>query len=529
MTREVSPDMCASIEVGLDPPVGNEGDVAEMWALFQELIRKKGRNWLKKMLEDEHEVPTNQQLVHGQICSPVASGTPPPSEMHTKAPPKRKRAVCKRRCKVATVGPQEPVLLQVAGNPAGHSVEVQQAVLPVIGPLDAIGSVVIPPTVNHLGSGAVSGPHELPTGSNCENKTIIEALEEMLRLLRGVVQLPREGAISETARRAWERTSEPAAFVGVMGEQTSLKPGGVSSAPGDAGPVHQQGSTALGDMITQGQDERGVAASTMSVDVPTPLQPGALYGTKGPTVIKGCGLEVDGAPLVTIETLLSSRSTVESIPRQAKERIWEREYFNIFSLLSVFGAGPDVNVSKEEHMRRQKRIRVEENITNWDKAFSLLAGIWMEKYPEQAPALWQYRDNIIDEQRQYCSTGWIDYDKGFRLKMSMFPEMTWYQKDLEGWVLFMGGKDRARKGTQKTWYGKDESNHETHWWPVHQDPSATRGNNQENRSFGSGQACRQFNKGSCSWGARCRFSHHCSNCGGSHSQSVAECWGGLSW
>ena len=52
------------------------------------------------------------------------------------------------------------------------------------------------------------------------------------------------------------------------------------------------------------------------------------------------------------------------IPLSVKEKIWRKEYIDIFTLLEVRAAGLDLKAEKDED-KDKKRVRAERNITNW--------------------------------------------------------------------------------------------------------------------------------------------------------------------
>ncbi|KAJ1172066.1 hypothetical protein NDU88_003918 [Pleurodeles waltl] len=84
--------------------------------------------------------------------------------------------------------------------------------------------------------------------------------------------------------------------------------------------------------------------------------------------------------------LLSGRSSLAwRVPLEARERIWKREFIDIFSLLTFAMEGADITVhSKEVEKHKWKRkVKPEEPIDNWLEAFAMLSTVIMEKFPEQ--------------------------------------------------------------------------------------------------------------------------------------------------
>ncbi|KAJ1089006.1 hypothetical protein NDU88_002160 [Pleurodeles waltl] len=143
--------------------------------------------------------------------------------------------------------------------------------------------------------------------------------------------------------------------------------------------------------------------------------------------------------------LLSGRSSLAwRVPLEARERIWKREFIDIFSLLTFAKEGTDITVpSKEVDKHKWKRkVKPEESIDNWLEAFAMLSTVIMEKFPEQGPALCKYNRVIYEEYTRNGGTGWLNYDREFRQKMEQAPEMAWDCREIELWVQYMGNGGR---------------------------------------------------------------------------------------
>ncbi|KAJ1140739.1 hypothetical protein NDU88_007077 [Pleurodeles waltl] len=106
--------------------------------------------------------------------------------------------------------------------------------------------------------------------------------------------------------------------------------------------------------------------------------------------------------------LLSGRSSLAwRVPLEARERIWNREFIYIFSLLTFAKEGVDITVpSKEVEKHKWKRkVKPEESMDNWLEAFTMLSTVIMEKFPEQGPALCKYNRVIYEEYTRNGGTG----------------------------------------------------------------------------------------------------------------------------
>ncbi|KAJ1217597.1 hypothetical protein NDU88_005190 [Pleurodeles waltl] len=122
------------------------------------------------------------------------------------------------------------------------------------------------------------------------------------------------------------------------------------------------------------------------------------------------------------------------IPLAVKERIWRREFIDIFTLQEIQVEGLDLTMMdrKEEERRERNRVRKERNFDNWLDAFRIMACIIVEKFPHCAKDVWLYESKIHKAQRQFTGDAWLDYDKGFRLKMQAHPDMEWDEEDVAG-------------------------------------------------------------------------------------------------
>ncbi|KAJ1170382.1 hypothetical protein NDU88_002259 [Pleurodeles waltl] len=113
------------------------------------------------------------------------------------------------------------------------------------------------------------------------------------------------------------------------------------------------------------------------------------------------------------------------IPLAVKERIRRKEFIDIFTLLEIQVEGLDLTTvdKKEEERRERNRVRKERNFDNWLDAFRIMACIIVEKFPHCAKDLWLYESKIHKAQMQFTGETWLDFDKGFRLKMQAHPDM----------------------------------------------------------------------------------------------------------
>ncbi|KAJ1218449.1 hypothetical protein NDU88_006029 [Pleurodeles waltl] len=201
---------------------------------------------------------------------------------------------------------------------------------------------------------------------------------------------------------------------------------GSSSRRACAGQVWAQGSNSL----PKGQGEDSSHGAEASV---RPVAETIAGANEGKVVVR------------PDPPLLSGRSSLAwRVPLEARERIWNREFIYIFSLLTFAKEGADITVpSKEVEKHKWKRkVKPEESIDNWLEAFAMLSTVIMEKFPEQGPALCKYNRVIYEEYTRNGGTGWLNYDREFRQKMEQTPEMVWDCLEIKLWVQYMGNGSR---------------------------------------------------------------------------------------
>ncbi|KAM9308277.1 uncharacterized protein PAF06_012463 [Gastrophryne carolinensis] len=107
---------------------------------------------------------------------------------------------------------------------------------------------------------------------------------------------------------------------------------------------------------------------------------------------------------------------------EVKEKIWKREYIDIFTLLPLerfnvdrWKEGGEGRKEEEEDRRR--------TFGNWLQAFAIMGSVIGEKSPGECSALFCYLDAVWEAHRVYGGTAWLKYDEQFRQRMSVRPEL----------------------------------------------------------------------------------------------------------
>ncbi|XP_078503379.1 uncharacterized protein LOC144762124 isoform X2 [Lissotriton helveticus] len=288
----------------------------------------------------------------------------------------------------------------------------------------------------------------------------------------------------------------------------------------DSGPSRQKWPRRLAnkDMPAEPLAPRGIAQPTPREVTPSSWPgSGARVDSADPQVVLPSA-PVPPPPITAAPMVSAPFSLAWQVPQAAKEGIWRREFINIFSLLMLGSDGLDTRKvgGQEEQKKVKHEVWPEETIENWLRAFNIMSAVIAEKNPELKPGLFQYSQDIRKGARKWGGIGWYNYDKEFRQKMSMFPEMRWDQIDVYSWLKHMMRhipQDREYKFTGG--------------YSVRRHPfrGAQEGRSQRagfKRTFSG--TCRLFNAGACSWGKSCKFAHTCNKCGvSSGAQQGCKC------
>ncbi|KAM4747477.1 uncharacterized protein WCC33_005019 [Rhinophrynus dorsalis] len=199
------------------------------------------------------------------------------------------------------------------------------------------------------------------------------------------------------------------------------------------------------------------------------------------------------------------------LKQEVRDKIWKREYIDIFTLLPLERFNLDKwekgkEWRKEEDEDRCRFRLIPRTFGNWLQAFCVLASVIGEKSPEQCSALFCYLDSIWEAHRVYGGVAWLKYDEQFRQRMAVRSSLLWDHKDIGLWLKLMG---HSRAGGQSSVGGSSTP---------FQSPAG--GASSAASSAGAKKGCCfAFNESTCKWGLSCRFKHECSGCGGSHSFS----------
>nr|XP_033771872.1 uncharacterized protein LOC117346439 [Geotrypetes seraphini] len=200
-----------------------------------------------------------------------------------------------------------------------------------------------------------------------------------------------------------------------------------------------------------------------------------------------------------------------SVPRALKEKIWRRDYIDMFSLIQ---REPDEDYFVETdriyiQLEREKKPRIYRSLTNWISAFHIFMSVVVEREPDMSPYLIRYSDTIIRSHKKYGGWAWLNYDIKFRKSMAKNKSITWKHRVFDLWMDEMSA---LRPFQPDRFPDKFPS------WPpgpVERQPTQLPYVHRQAGPYTGKRVCRQYNNGHCTW-TNCKFRHVCNTCGGTH-------------
>ncbi|KAJ1123130.1 hypothetical protein NDU88_001603 [Pleurodeles waltl] len=389
---------------------------AEVWSKFMAMVQAKGLEWARKMMaaQDAQQQSEDNAAANTDEVQPSDSGLCLRSVESVAAPAKRKRpprATAGNKLKVAKKVITDKVLPEAPSTPREDS-----------GPRRNMGD---------------SLEQEVPVSSGAPLTAGAPITGENLRRDQGQSGQPTDNGFCVPATGPAGQGLQAG-----LGKMMEAMHSFMASAKALAG----------GGMNEQGMCSRRACAGQV-------WDQGESYPPRSQGLATGHGSEIPVGPSSDTlacaydkgtvvrpdPPLLSGRSSLAwRVPLEARERIWNREFIDIFSLLTFAKEGADITVpSKEVEKHKWKRkVKPEESMDNWLEAFAMLSTVIMEKFPEQGPALCKYNRVIYEEYTRNGGTGWLCYDREFRQKMEQAPEMACDCREIELWVQYMGNGGR---------------------------------------------------------------------------------------
>ncbi|KAJ1179656.1 hypothetical protein NDU88_004890 [Pleurodeles waltl] len=123
--------------------------------------------------------------------------------------------------------------------------------------------------------------------------------------------------------------------------------------------------------------------------------------------------------VVTRQNTLLSRpgKLAAHVGSDVKEKIWEGEFVDIFSLIKAKRREMEVKDKKvKTASHSDKKPKAEESITNWLFGFNVFMSVMLEKKPELGISMICYANKILKAHHMYGGNSWLDYDRDFRFR-----------------------------------------------------------------------------------------------------------------
>ncbi|KAJ1140151.1 hypothetical protein NDU88_006511 [Pleurodeles waltl] len=143
-----------------------------------------------------------------------------------------------------------------------------------------------------------------------------------------------------------------------------------------------------------------------------------------------------------VDTLLSRPGKLAAhVAPEIKEKIWKREFVDIFSL--VRAKRREVETKEKDAKSSafgEKKQKIEENITNWLFGYNVFMSVMLEKKPEIGIAMIFYGNKILKAHHAYGGNAWLEYDRDFRWAKVEDPAIGWDQTEVNVWLECVNNK-----------------------------------------------------------------------------------------
>ena len=216
-----------------------------------------------------------------------------------------------------------------------------------------------------------------------------------------------------------------------------------------------------------------------------------------------------------------------NVPSHVRERILRGECVDLNTLLPEALGAPKrdtiqlnfsgsrtvelLDPSSGGHVEKVRR-HVHDLVT-WLEAWSRYMFVLCSHAPSRFSELMAYQATIVSANSSYYPEAWLEYDREFRLAISLDPSKRWDAIDGNLWQLKMTGRSRPQCSTCRI----------TH--PPSGSQCPFRASRVPNQQFAPRSAytksgkeiCRNFQQGRCS-NTDCKFAHVCSQCEGAHAR-----------
>jgi len=196
------------------------------------------------------------------------------------------------------------------------------------------------------------------------------------------------------------------------------------------------------------------------------------------------------------------------LPSRVVERIREGSFVD-FAFFPVFDDGPseagdwkfgsnETSEGSSGGLGKRKSPKEVPDLAGWSTCFTLFQVAWAASKPEMWVPLAAYREVIFKLAKRHQWTQVARYDRRFRQEAAGKSDVKWEEENLS---LLLDVVHTAPQVKTEPRQGTGGGG-----LPFRKPEPRRKG------------ACFRFNRGEgrCNFGAQCRFSHVCSNCGGEH-------------
>ena len=293
-------------------------------------------------------------------------------------------------------------------------------------------------------------------------------------------------------------------------------------------------STSSGPLVTPSATLPGVSATLPGVSATPPgvsaTPPGVSTAPPGVSVTATLAnlLPLAASTVPPTPTGVYVGDGLAPVPPKLACRIRQWEYVDMGEMLPEFWMGKEEEAaSKKGQSRRSRKVT---DIFTWLQCYATYVSVLGPHAPEAIPELMAYMATIIRVSQDYQGLAWVRYDAGFRRQAALTGNRLWSRVNSTLYTVCFTGNAQTTTRCELC-FG---STHSAKDCALQGDPDPemqTRVKAVESAllamtsKFGvrasgppvspSGQVCRLYNKGSCTY-PRCRHSHVCSNCGGNH-------------
>ena len=226
------------------------------------------------------------------------------------------------------------------------------------------------------------------------------------------------------------------------------------------------------------------------------------------------------------------------MPAKLVTKILRGDFVEMGELLPEFHALSRDEDGASRSDTKSRRSRSVTDILMWLQCFGTYVSVLAPSQPDLAPELMSYMSLIIRVSQDYAGLAWVRYDSAFRRQAALTGNKRWSVVNSSLYAINFTGtakaiprcelcfatthsdKECAQQGNPDPGMKDRLRAIETAVLALTTKPSAGfRGQGGTLTRERSGEACRNWNRGNCFY-PKCRHSHTCSSCGGSHQAMV---------